>query len=104
MHIMNKANQSLGLLQRNLSSTSSSVKEQAYLTYVHPKMEFVSILWNPYHQKDIHTSEMVQRHATHITTNAHDCYSSVTIIVSQLQWENLQDRRSKAWFIKLVMD
>ena len=37
--ITNKANQSLGFLRRNLSTASPSTTVQAYLTYVHPKLE-----------------------------------------------------------------
>ena len=64
-----------------------------------PKLEFISTVWNPYLQKDIHTIEMVQRHATLFVTKMYDHYSSVTTILSQLHWENLQDRRSKACVI-----
>jgi len=96
IRITNKANQSLGFLARNLSAASSCVKEQAYLTYVHPKLEFASTVWNPYHQKDIHMIELVQRRAARFVTKMYDHYSNVTTILSQ---ENLQDRRSKACVI-----
>ena len=75
---------------------------QAYLTYVCPKLEFTSTEWNPYHQKDIHTIEMVQCHITHFVTKTYNRYSSVTTIMSQLHWENLQDRRSKVLVYKII--
>ena len=40
---------------------------------------------------------MVQRRAIRFITNTYDrCYVSVTTIISHLQLENLQERRSKA--------
>ena len=61
---------------------SQPVKDKAYLTYVCPKLEFASTLWNPYHQKDIQTIEMVQHRATHFVTNTYNYYSKVTTIIS----------------------
>jgi len=75
------------------------VKEKAYLTYVRPKLEFGSTVWNPYHQKDIQAIEMVQCHAVRFITNAYHHYTSITTIISQLQLESLQERRSKACII-----
>jgi len=64
-----------------------------------PKLEFASTVWNPHHQKDIHTIEMVQRRAAlllpiHVTATLVSQH-----ITSQLQWETLQDRRPKACII-----
>ena len=99
LHITKRANQSLGFLRRNLSAAFQSVKEKAYLTYVHPKLEFASTVWNPYQQKDIQAIEMVQRRAVRFITNTYDRYASITTIISQLQLESLQERRSKACVI-----
>jgi len=66
---------------------------------MHPKLEFASTVWNPYHQKDIQVIEIVQRCAVRFITNTYDHYASVTTIISQLQLERLQERRSKACII-----
>ena len=63
LYITKRANQSLGFLRRNLSAAFQSVKEKAYLTYVCPKLQFASTVWNPFHQKDIQAIEMVQHRA-----------------------------------------
>jgi len=90
LHIIKRANQSLGFLRRNLS---------VCLTYVRPKLEFASTVWNPYHQKDIQAIEMVQSRAVRFITNTYDHYTSITTIISQLQLESLQERTSKACII-----
>ena len=68
---------------------------------MHPKLEFASTVWNPYHQKDIQATEMVQCRAVRFT---YERYANVKTIISQLQLESLQERRSKglvlSWFIK----
>ena len=127
MRITNKANQSLSFLRRNLSTASLSVKEEVYLTYVHPKLEFISYScindsgvysanhWvyssmSIYEPAPLHgiatirkTSKLLKwfNVVPHTLSLTHMiAIYSVTTILSQLQWENLQYlRRSKACII-----
>jgi len=78
LHIIKRANQSLGFLRRNSPAAFQPVKEKAYLTYVRPKLEFASTVWNPYHQKDIQVIEMVQCRAVHFITITYDRYAIVS--------------------------
>ena len=50
-HVENKkksANKALGFLRRNLRINSVKAKEQAYLTYVRPILEYSCTVWDPY--------------------------------------------------------
>ena len=53
--------QVFNFLRHNLSNCSSSVKASAYLTIVHPIMEYAASVWDPYQPIDIQTIEKVQR-------------------------------------------
>ena len=46
--ITSKANQMLGLLKRNLRTSSIHLRERAYLSLVCPKLEYATTVWNPH--------------------------------------------------------
>ena len=92
---VNKANKPLGFVRRNLSDCSTSVKTAAYTTMVRPRLEYSSTVWDPHHNKEIHSLEQVQRRAARFV---HRNYSDrtlgcVTNMVQSLGWESLQHRR-----------
>ena len=70
--IVTKANQTLGLVKRNVKTKNQSVKELAYKTSVRPK-EYISTVWSPYTctKKNIDQIEMVQRRAARWVTNSY---------------------------------
>ena len=92
-HISTKANKILNFLKRNLNSCSSSVKASAYLTLVHPSMEYAAAIWDPYHHNDILQLEKVQRRVARWALNDFDRYSSVTAMLQQLTWPTLKSCR-----------
>jgi hypothetical protein len=46
-NITNKANASLRFIKRNVKTNSIKTKELAYKTYVRPKVEYCSVVWDP---------------------------------------------------------
>ena len=58
--VTNKANCTLGFLQRNLRIGSRRVKE-AYKALVRPQVEYASCVWDPYTQDLTKRLEMTQR-------------------------------------------
>ena len=84
-YITTKANKTLNFLKRNLSSCSSP----AYLTLVRPSMEYAAVVWDPYHHNAILQLEKVQCRAARWALNDFSRYSSVTAMLQQLSWPNL---------------
>ena len=62
-NVANKANRTLGFLQRNLKISSSAIKDRAYKALVRPILEYASLVLDPYTQKSIDKLEAVQRRA-----------------------------------------
>ncbi len=58
-------------------------------------MEYAAIVWDPYLNKDITKLENVQRRGARFVCNDHRRTSSVTEMLSNLQWDTLQSRRQK---------
>jgi len=54
-----KANRTLNFLKRNLSSSSSAIKATAYLTIVHPIMEYAAVIWDLFHLNNLQQLEKV---------------------------------------------
>ena len=100
---VNKANKTLGFVRRNLSACSASVNTAAYTTMVRPRLEYLSTVWDPHHNKEIHSLEQVQRRAARFV---HRNYTErtpgcVTIMVQSLGWESLQHRRYTHRILKI---
>jgi len=109
--IATKARQKLGFLRRNPKGSPLDCKKLAnvalvkssqvfvYLTGmsecrpVHRTIEYASIIWDPYLQKDVDSLERVQQKATRWVTSTYDKKSSVSRLMRELQWETLHERR-----------
>jgi hypothetical protein len=52
-NITNKANASLRFIKRNVKTNSINTKELAYKTYVRPKVEYCSVVWDPWQKQQI---------------------------------------------------
>ena len=96
-NISSAANRMLGFLRRNLSHCPRSLKEKAYKSYVRPKVEYCSSIWDPHQAKDIKRLEMVQHRAARYVTNTPykrtDQQVSVSAMVKELGWQPLEERR-----------
>ena len=93
--ITSKANQMLGLLKRNLRTSSIHLRERAYLSLVRPKLEYATTVWNPHLTTDKIALEKVQRRAAQYVKGIYSYHASVTQMVNELKWESLESRREQ---------
>ena len=85
-----KANKHLAFIRRNLRINNRTIKETAYKALVRPVPEYCAPVWDPHHKKYTQKLEMVQRRAARFTLNRYHNTSTVTNMLSSLQWEPLQ--------------
>ena len=53
-HIQNicvKANQTIGVMRKNMNISAASIRHQAYFRLVHLLLEYTSTVWNPYNHR-----------------------------------------------------
>jgi len=98
--ICSKANQVNGFLCRNLHQCPVNVKHNCYKTMVRPIMEYASTVWAPHTLSNINHLESIQRRAARFCYNDFSSYCSFTAMMSSLNMSTLENRRSKAKFIK----
>ena len=71
-------------------------RRQRIKTYVRPIAEYASIAWDPNTQRNIRKIEQIQRSSARYVTNNYDRRSSVTALLSKLEWPSLQERRRQS--------
>ena len=65
-----KAQQTLGVVRRNLNKCPTHIKAVAYTSLVRPILEYASAAWDPHSQNNIKkTLERIQREAARFCTN-----------------------------------
>ena len=106
-NITKKANSTLGFLRRNLGRCPTECKKNAYISLVRSSLEYGSIVWDPYTQKDIDKLERVQRSAARFITGDYKSRTpgSVQKLLNKLDFETLQERRKQlrlVYFYKIV--
>ena len=85
--ITNRVNRMLGLIRRNLRSSSQKLRQQAYFTLVRPHLEYCCTMWNPFTtNKDIMRVENIQCHAARFVLNIYHKRDSVTTMIRHLEW------------------
>ena len=57
----NKANKTLGFINKNVSYKSKEVIKSLYNSYVRPHLEYCVQVWKPHFKQDIQLLESVQR-------------------------------------------
>jgi hypothetical protein len=92
-NITTKANQTLGLLRRNIKVHSERLKSTAYKTLVRPQLKYSSTVWSPYTGTVFDQIESVQRKAARWAKHYFGRMSSVTDMLSSLQRRRLDLRR-----------
>ena len=92
---VNNANRTLGFLRRNLWFCPKDIKTTAYTALVRPKLEYATCAWDPYKVGQIKKLEGVQRKAARFCTGDHQRESSVTQMLTDLKWEQLETRRRR---------
>ena len=98
-NITSKANQSLGFLRRNLKVKSQKIKDHAYKSLVRPKLEYSSSAWDAHSRSQIEQIEKIQRRAARYVCNRYHNTSSVTDMISELNWPSLEVRRLRTRLI-----
>ena len=93
-HIAAKGKRSLSFLRRNLGCCPCDVKTRCYNTLMRPIMEYTSCVWDPTTKKNITKVESVQRSAARYIMNNYSRESSVTNMLSDLEWKSLHHRRA----------
>ena len=75
----------------------------AYTTIVRSKLEYSACVWDPHHQKDINTLEMVNRRAARVVYNKtwREKDVSPTQLLSDLGWKTLAQRRKEQRLIMM---
>ena len=104
-HITNmtsKASRMLNLLQQNLSKCSKEIKTIAYLSLVHPILEYSSAVLDPHTTTDVLSMEKIQRQAARWVTSDYAWTSSVTSMLNDLQWPTLSSRRKSARLLNFL--
>ena len=76
--ITKKANSTLGFLKRNLKHCPLNCRLTAYISLIRSTLEYSSVIWDPFLQKDIDKLEKVQRQAARFisgdyTSSDHGC-------------------------------
>lgn len=93
--ITKKASSVSAFLQRNISPCPRKTKKLCYQALVRPILEYACVVWDPYTQDNIHRLEMVQRRFARFVFGDFHRTSSVTPMLSQLQWPPLLERRAQ---------
>ena len=89
-----KAQQTLGVIRRNLNKCPTHIKAVAYTSLVRPILEYASAAWDLHSQNNINTLERIQRQAARFCKNNYSREpGSVTKLLQELGWETLQARR-----------
>ena len=93
--ITKRANSTLGFLRRNLRHCPKNCRKNAYVSLIRSKLEYGSIVWDPYQQSDIDRLERVQRSAARFITKDYRSRQDgcVTAMLRELDLDPLQDRR-----------
>ena len=72
----------------------STIKTQAYNTYVRPLAEYAATVWDPHMKENMRKLEMVQRLGARWVLGRYHNSSSVTSLLEKLNWRSLERRRA----------
>jgi len=89
--IYSKANSILGFLRHNLWRCPAKLKESAYISLVRSTLEYAASVWDPHH--DINKLENIQRRSARFVKFDYRMTSSVTQMLQELGWQDLQSHR-----------
>ena len=83
---MVKANRVRGFLYHNIKHCSPDIKNRCYKIFIQPILEYASIIWSPYYDKNI---EAVQFRMARFVCNEYD-FVSGTNLLKNLSWPTLE--------------
>ncbi|XP_072182325.1 uncharacterized protein [Diadema setosum] len=93
--VTKKASSISAFLQRNIRPCPRKTKMLCYLALVRPILEYASTVWDLHTQENIQRLEMVQRRYARFVVGDYHRTSSLTMMLHQLQWPSLQERRAQ---------
>jgi len=88
-----KSSSTLGLLKRNLSKCPQKLREQAYISLIRSRLEYCAGVWDSCLIKDMNTLECIQGRAARFFMQDHSRFNSVSLLLKDLNWAPLKDRR-----------
>ena len=103
-YISNKVNRLLAFLNRNLPRANQRLREYSYKQLVFTVLDYCATIWDPCYQNSIHRIEILQNHVARFVFNRpwrRHYHDSVSSMISTLNWQSLQTRRSSARLILL---
>ena len=68
LNCVNKANKILGVVKRSFIYMNRDMFIQLYKSLIRPNLEYATVIWNPYLQKNIFLIDNVQRRATKLVS------------------------------------
>ena len=92
---MKKANQTTAFLPKNLSSCPKDVKAKCYKCIVRPQLEYASTVWDSVTKSNSANVESVQRRAARFCYDDYRRTSTITSMLQEIGWEDLQSRREQ---------
>ena len=99
--IAGKANSTLGFLRRNLKECPTKFKDIANYSMFRSLLEYSCPVRDPYRQSGVDKLSKIQRAAARFVTNNYQRKSSVTSLIQDLGWTDLQTRRKNFRLISL---
>ena len=95
--ISKKANSTRAFLQRNLHGCQQQVKARCYTTYIRPTLEYAGAAWDPHttgNKTIVERLEAVQKRCARFVTGDWRRTSSISQMLTALNWQSLQERRA----------
>lgn len=88
-----ESSRTLGYLKRNLKAAPAHLRHLAYNTYVRPKLEYASPIWNPHQKYLINQLESVQNRAARFISSSYSRFASVSLLKQNNSIHPLETRR-----------
>ena len=96
-----KTNHILGLLRRNIRTSSFQLKECAYKSLIWPQLQYTSTVCSPWQRYLVGAIKKVQGHSACYIYNNYHSDSSVSTIIKNLHWDSLEAWRTKSTLVML---
>ena len=93
-----KANRMLGMIRRTVHSRRADVLVPLYKTLVRPHLEYCSVAWSPYYQKDRSVLERVQHRFTRLIPGMSS--KEYSLRLDELRLWSLEERRNRSDLIE----